>query len=87
MRKIISIATTAAVAAILLAVVPNLTTSAIHGASPTGTWYLALDATPFGLPGGNLPVLVSFHRHGTFNISDGGDFGGMVKQPFFCNFL
>ena len=77
MRKIISIASTAAVAAILLAIVPNFTTSARSiGALISSTWYLELDTAPFGIPGGTVPGLVSFHRDGTLNISDGGDFGG-----------
>ena len=76
MRKIISIATTAVVAVILLAVVPAFTTSARSvGALISSTWYLELDTGPFGFPGGTLPGLVAFHRDGTFNISDGGDFG------------
>lgn len=44
----------------------------------TGTWYLALDAEPFGLPpGANLPGMATFHRDKTFLIEDGGDFGGL----------
>ncbi len=43
-----------------------------------GTWYLALDAAPFGLPPGtNLPGLAQFHSDRTFRIVDGGDFGGL----------
>lgn len=43
-----------------------------------GTWYLALDAEPFGLPpGANLPGLATFHSDKTFLIVDGGDFGGL----------
>lgn len=40
-----------------------------------GTWVLALDATPFGIPGGTLPGLFTFHRDGTFTGTDGGDLG------------
>lgn len=76
MRKMISIASTAAVAAILLAIVPNFTTSARSiGSLISSTWYLELDTGPFSFPGGVLPGLASFHRDGTLNISDGGDFG------------
>ncbi len=77
MRKIISIATAATVAAILLAAVPSLAkTGRARAALFSSTWYLELDTTPFGLPGGTLPTLASFHRYGTLNMSDGGDFGG-----------
>ena len=45
---------------------------------PTGTWYVALDTEPFGLPPGtNLAALATFHRDKTFLIEDGGDFGGL----------
>ncbi|HXW07831.1 MAG TPA: hypothetical protein VD833_21555 [Vicinamibacterales bacterium] len=40
-----------------------------------GTWVLALDATPFGIPGGFLPGVFTFHRDGTFTGTDGGDLG------------
>ena len=46
--------------------------------SPSGTWYLALDAASFGLPEGlSLPGLMTLHSDRTVLISDGGDFGGM----------
>lgn len=45
---------------------------------PTGSWYLALSAEPFGLPpGSNLAGLATFHRDRTFLIQDAGDFGGL----------
>jgi hypothetical protein len=45
---------------------------------PGGTWYLALDAQPYtGIPGINLPGLVSLHSDRTMQIVDGGDFGGL----------
>jgi hypothetical protein len=48
------------------------------GGWPPGTWYLALDAEPFGLPPGtNLPGMMTFHRDRTVQIADGGDFGGL----------
>ena len=44
---------------------------------PRGTWYLALDAEPFGLPEGmSLAGLASFHKNKSFTVIDGGDFGG-----------
>ncbi len=43
----------------------------------TGTWYLALDSEPFGLPPGTIfPGLAIIGHNGTFQIVDGGDFGG-----------
>jgi hypothetical protein len=42
-----------------------------------GTWYLALDAEPYGLPpGASLPGLAQFHADRTLQIVDAGDFGG-----------
>jgi hypothetical protein len=42
----------------------------------TGTWYLALDSEPFGLPPGfPLSGLAVFNRDGTLQILDAGDFG------------
>ena len=41
-----------------------------------GTWYLALDTVPFGLPPGfPLNGLAIFNSDGTFQFQDGGDFG------------
>ena len=43
-----------------------------------GTYYLALDAGPFGLPPGlSLPGMLTLHRDRTAIIVDGGDFGGL----------
>ena len=42
-----------------------------------GTWYLALDATPYGLAGLSLPGLVALHADRTVLVIDAGDFGGM----------
>ena len=42
-----------------------------------GTWYLALDATPYGLDGLSLPGLVMLHADRSVLISDAGDFGGL----------
>ena len=50
-----------------------------QGAELWGTWYLALDTTPFGIPGGTLPALFTFHRDGTWLSSDGGD---LASNPF-----
>lgn len=45
-----------------------------------GTWYLALDAEPFGLPPGtNLPGLLQLHEDGTMITLDLGDLGA---DPF-----
>ncbi|HZD51712.1 MAG TPA: hypothetical protein VE175_01575 [Woeseiaceae bacterium] len=45
---------------------------------PWGTWFLALDAAPYGLPEGLvLPGLMTLHSDRTVLLSDGGDFGGM----------
>jgi hypothetical protein len=42
-----------------------------------GSWYLALDAEPYGLPSGaNLPGLAQFNADRTLRIVDAGDFGG-----------
>lgn len=47
-----------------------------HGNWIVGTWYLALDSVPFGLPPGfPLSGLAIFNRDGTFQFLDGGDFG------------
>jgi hypothetical protein len=40
-----------------------------------GTWVLALDSAPFGIPGGFLAGLFTIHRDGTFTTTDGGDLG------------
>lgn len=48
-----------------------------NAGSIAGSWYLALDAEPFGLaPGTSLPGLATFHEDGTYTFVDGGDFGG-----------
>lgn len=53
------------------------TAAARHLPDPTGIWYLALDAEPYGLPDGTvLPGLVMINRGGTALLADGGDFGG-----------
>jgi hypothetical protein len=45
-----------------------------------GTWYLALDAEPFGLPPGtNLPGLAQFHTDHTMTLLDAGD---LAAVPF-----
>ncbi len=45
---------------------------------PFGTWYVALDAGPFGLPPGlSLPGIMSIHLDRTAVLVDGGDFGGL----------
>lgn len=49
--------------------------AADNGHTVWGTWALALDSTPFGIPGGFLPGVVMFHRDGTFTSTDGGDIG------------
>lgn len=41
-----------------------------------GSWYLALDSQPFGLPPGfPLSGLAVFNSDGTFQVLDAGDFG------------
>lgn len=42
-----------------------------------GTWSLALDAGPFGIPGFALTGLATFHRDGTVIFADAGDFGSL----------
>lgn len=43
-----------------------------------GTYYLALDAAPFGLPPGlSLPGILTLHADRTAMVVDGGDFGGL----------
>lgn len=75
--RTILMAAAAVVTAIGLTSLPTFTARAQNnGAVLWGTWYLALDTTPFGIPGGTLPTLASFHRDGTYNLSDGGDFSG-----------
>ena len=46
-------------------------------AKPVGTWSLALDAGPFGIPGFALQGIASFHSDGTLMIVDAGDFGSL----------
>jgi hypothetical protein len=46
-----------------------------NGSGIVGTWYLALDTTPYGLPGLALSGLVTFHEDGTMLVVDAGDFG------------
>ena len=70
----------AGVAAIAVAVLVG-TSEAYAGKSlraVAGTYYLALDAEPFGLPPGlSLPGLLTLHIDRTAIIVDGGDFGGL----------
>ncbi len=41
-----------------------------------GTWYLALDSQPFGLPPGfPLSGMAIFNQDGSYEFEDGGDFG------------
>jgi hypothetical protein len=50
--------------------------AARDGQGLVGTWYLALDSVPFGLPPGfPLSGLMQFQQSGTYQILDGGDFG------------
>lgn len=66
---------------VLLAVVLAAPLSTFAGGQktkPVGTWYLALDAAPFGLPEGlSLPGLMTLHADQTVLVSDAGDFGGV----------
>lgn len=73
-------------AAFAVAVIVLAATSGRTGATPVraaegqvvwGTWALALDSTPFGIPGGFLPGVFTFHRDGTFTGTDGGDIGSV----------
>lgn len=69
-----------AAALTVLAATPDRTAAspaAAGGRVVWGTWVLALDATPFGIPGGFLPGLFTFHRDGTFTGTDGGDLGSV----------
>jgi hypothetical protein len=71
------------VALLALGAIPAVAASSVAapGIGAVGAWYLALDAEPFGLPPGTtLPGLATFQLGGTFQIVDGGDFGG---APFF----
>ncbi len=65
-------------ATLTLFLLAGMAAAADHGASPVnGTWYLALDAEPFGLPPGtNLPGTMIIDQNGSVEIIDGGDFGG-----------
>ena len=75
-RRLLLVAV-AALIAVALTSLPSFTVRAQNnGRVLWGTWYLALDTAPFGILGGTLPTLASFHRDGTYNLSDGGDFGG-----------
>ena len=65
----------------ILVSLSSLAEAGDYGRKPTGnwlvgTWYLALDTTAFGLPPG-LPLagLAMFHRDGTYELQDAGDFG------------
>jgi hypothetical protein len=68
-----------AVAVIVLTATPDRMAASQAGAGNTkvvwGTWALALDSTPFGIPGGFLPGLFTVHRDGTCTGTDGGDLG------------
>ncbi len=60
---------------LLLAAIPAASQRDPQYHSPVGTWYLALDATPFGAVGAVLSGLATFHDDGTFLLADAGDFG------------
>ena len=76
-RKLYSFIAIAATLAVMMAILPGkeTTKAETQGAVLVGTWYLALDTTPFGIPGATFPALFTFHRDGTFISSDGGDLG------------
>ena len=66
-----------AAAAILTSLLALPVFASGYRAPAAGTWYLALDAEPFGLPPGvSLPGLMTIHSDGTVLLADGGDFGG-----------
>ena len=46
-----------------------------HHQTVAGTWYLALDTSPYGLTGLALSGLATIHSDGTFVLIDAGDFG------------
>ncbi len=64
---------------LFLTAIPAVSERTPAGRAPVGTWYLALDTTPFGIPGEFLSGMATFHSDGTFLIVDAGDFG----QPGF----
>jgi len=70
-----------AVAGIVLAAASDRTGGRAVGQAQAhvvwGTWALALDSTPFGIPGGFLPGVFTFHRDGTLTGTDGGDIGSL----------
>jgi hypothetical protein len=66
----------------------NTAAQGSNGASFPGTWFLELDAEPFGLPPGiALPAFLTIHADGTLLIFDAGDFGAvpinLVQSPQF----
>lgn len=63
---------------LLLPVVANAGASqgVSRGTWIVGTWYLALDSQPFGLPPGfPLSGMAIFNQDGSYEFEDGGDFG------------
>lgn len=71
-----SIPTGLAVALALALGAPLLFTATADGnGSLVGTWYVTFP-NPTGA-GGNIPVVTTFHRDGTWASSDGTDFGGV----------
>jgi hypothetical protein len=81
-RKALLISAAFTAAVIVLAATANRTAAGPHGAAASssgqvvwGTWAIAVDATPFGIPGGFLPGLTTFHQDGTLIATDGCDIG------------
>jgi hypothetical protein len=80
-KAICAVFTVLAAATVLLAAGSYWTGTGVPAPGETiwGTWYLAVDSTPFGIPGGTLPALLSIHQDGTLTITDAGDLG---SSPF-----
>lgn len=53
----------------------SLVEAQTEGRTLWGTWYVAVDSTPFGIPGGVLPAVMTIHRDGTLTVTDAGDLG------------
>ena len=78
-KTLVTAATFVVVGVALIAGLRSTTTAQNQGHNQGhvfwGTWVLALDSTPFGIPGGTLPGVMTIHQDGTLSIADGGDIG------------
>ncbi|GEM_PF-2910277 len=77
MRKCNSVRSAILSAIVALSLMPSMAAANHSRLVVPGTWYLALDATPYGLEGLSLPGLVALHADRTVLMSDAGDFGGL----------